>query len=457
MGPADPTAPALVPAHGLSRTESYLDGRAFGDHAEFFWRLGWGKILDYHRQGAGHLPVRNVIGLSPRGRLNVQLAAGHWWRLYVTGQAHGLIAGERNSSGSKPPPATRPGYLPPRIQVTGRTDFEHATFGIGGSSIERSRAALQAGYHSGFAKVSGPTGKPYLDQARPGPGPGPGPAPQPPPKLKPKPRPAAASASPPPPPVWKQPKEPVITVHPVPPPVTIGPKPAPAPKVAPRPAPRPASASASVAKVPELTPKMAAWQPRPGSDFRRFTDPADMDIWGFQRFSDWTTSLTRDEYDAIAYYTYAGYREINPRIWSGQFTPGMPPANRLDATINVLTEAIRRSRLPEPIEVTRDVKSLTAMGHGLDTLAIGDDLVMPAFTSTTLKPGGAGFEGGPDGARFVIRVPAGARGAYVNAAGRYSSIPREKEFLMPPGARFRVVSVKKQPGTYPVVTLEHVL
>ncbi len=57
MGPADPSAPPLTPAYGLSRTRSLLTGRAMTDHAEFFWRnhggQHWGKVLGYHAKGPG--------------------------------------------------------------------------------------------------------------------------------------------------------------------------------------------------------------------------------------------------------------------------------------------------------------------------------------------------------------------------------------------------------------------
>src|SRR4051794_23775684 len=38
MGPADPDAPALTPAYGLSRTRSLFAGKAFADHALFYWK-----------------------------------------------------------------------------------------------------------------------------------------------------------------------------------------------------------------------------------------------------------------------------------------------------------------------------------------------------------------------------------------------------------------------------------
>lgn len=80
MGPADPNAPPLTPADGASRTVAYFDGRAHADHAEFFYRNGWGKILNFHRIGAGRLPVRDVIGISPASLRKVTGQALAWWQ-----------------------------------------------------------------------------------------------------------------------------------------------------------------------------------------------------------------------------------------------------------------------------------------------------------------------------------------------------------------------------------------
>lgn len=85
MGPADPHAPPLQPAHSLSRTRSLLDGRAMADHAQFYWRTDpvsggpWGRILGYHRAGGGRLPSRDVIGLSPQSLASVRMIMHAWW------------------------------------------------------------------------------------------------------------------------------------------------------------------------------------------------------------------------------------------------------------------------------------------------------------------------------------------------------------------------------------------
>lgn len=90
-GHADPNAPPLTPAYGLSRTRSLLSGRAMKDHAEFFWRYDehtqapWAKILDYHRTGAGHLPVRDVIGASAAMIERVRIRTLALWARFKRG------------------------------------------------------------------------------------------------------------------------------------------------------------------------------------------------------------------------------------------------------------------------------------------------------------------------------------------------------------------------------------
>ena len=164
MGTPDPSAPPLTPAHGLSRTRAWLTGRAFPTHAEFFWKGGWGRILDYHRRGAGHLPIRDVIGLSYQDLVKVQRLANGWWLNWKKGtrvetQAEQFEFLAPAAVKVQPAPGKVAVVLPPprKIAVVGSTDFENMTFGIGpGSGIERARAALDAGYHTGFRQFKAP-------------------------------------------------------------------------------------------------------------------------------------------------------------------------------------------------------------------------------------------------------------------------------------------------------------
>ena len=133
MGPADPSAPPLMPAYAVSRTRLNFTGRAFADHAEFYWTEGWGKILEIHAglrrrrrkaKAKRRLPIRDVIGISPRGLAKIKRLAMAWWAKHR--QAQGVVSLPQPVAASVARPA-------PRLVVNGRTDYDRFTFGIGAS------------------------------------------------------------------------------------------------------------------------------------------------------------------------------------------------------------------------------------------------------------------------------------------------------------------------------------
>lgn len=94
MGTADPDAPPLQPAHGLSRTRSLFRAEPnVGARGVICWWTyddvsgeSWGEILAYHRAGSANLPVRDVIGLSPLMTFEVKSRAEDWWDAYKAGE-----------------------------------------------------------------------------------------------------------------------------------------------------------------------------------------------------------------------------------------------------------------------------------------------------------------------------------------------------------------------------------
>lgn len=80
----------LTPHRALSRTRRllrYMVKQSGG--LTMYWANGWGKILDYHRRGVclkrggrviGRLPVRNVFGISPKGRKEIAERALASWK-----------------------------------------------------------------------------------------------------------------------------------------------------------------------------------------------------------------------------------------------------------------------------------------------------------------------------------------------------------------------------------------
>jgi len=95
MGPADPEAPPLQPAHSRSRTRSMFRAEPTpGARGVVCWWAyddvsgdSWGEILAYHRAGGPHLPQRDVIGLSPLMLFEVKSRAEDWWADYLDGGA----------------------------------------------------------------------------------------------------------------------------------------------------------------------------------------------------------------------------------------------------------------------------------------------------------------------------------------------------------------------------------
>jgi hypothetical protein len=198
LGNAD--NPPLVPALGLSRTEALLKGRGFSDHAEWYWRddpvsgLHWGQVMLWHAAGGGgRYPQRDVIGWSTSDIAWLRAEGQRWWWAHQHGQAVARAMNEIEAKHEKFPRLPEQRAAPTQFKVTGRTDVEHFTFGIGGTE-QMVRRSIEEGTSSGFRR---------LGRERP-PRPGgkmkPGPAPAAPikPKAKPKPaakRPAAVAAS----------------------------------------------------------------------------------------------------------------------------------------------------------------------------------------------------------------------------------------------------------------------
>lgn len=75
--------PPLIPRFSGSRTLRLLSERHTARGATLYWRASgrrsWATILGYHAEGAGSLPVRDVIGISPAGEAKVVSESLDWW------------------------------------------------------------------------------------------------------------------------------------------------------------------------------------------------------------------------------------------------------------------------------------------------------------------------------------------------------------------------------------------
>lgn len=87
-GKGVPSAPPLTPGLQKSRTRSLLTGRAFVNHAEFWWKFdpytgdSWATVLEYQAKEG-----RDVFGLSPRALRATRLYALGRYDDWKKGQA----------------------------------------------------------------------------------------------------------------------------------------------------------------------------------------------------------------------------------------------------------------------------------------------------------------------------------------------------------------------------------
>jgi hypothetical protein len=87
MGPADPKAPPLTPAHDLSRTRSFLKRQQTEAGIWFWWKRhprakgSWGKIVWFHAMGmVKGAPARDVMGFSPPELAAIRARMARWWK-----------------------------------------------------------------------------------------------------------------------------------------------------------------------------------------------------------------------------------------------------------------------------------------------------------------------------------------------------------------------------------------
>jgi hypothetical protein len=70
----------LSPHEQASRSRRLLAFSAGQNAATLYWRGGWGAILGYHARGAGHLPIRNIVGLMASELAAAVRRAREWWK-----------------------------------------------------------------------------------------------------------------------------------------------------------------------------------------------------------------------------------------------------------------------------------------------------------------------------------------------------------------------------------------
>jgi hypothetical protein len=143
-----------------------------------------------------------------------------------------------------------------------------------------------------------------------------------------------------------------------------------------------------------------------------------------------TAPLTAGQTASLRYYTSNNYGKINGCL---RFNTGCTPA--VKKHIAQGTAGMRPT--------TQNITTFRGTGFaafGVSNVAeleamVGQTVQEPGFSSTSISPGSA-FGGS---VAMQIEIPAGTNGSYVGNISHYKS---EKEFVLPPGTKFRIVEVK---------------
>lgn len=147
-----------------------------------------------------------------------------------------------------------------------------------------------------------------------------------------------------------------------------------------------------------------------------------------------STPLTAGQTASLKYYTSNNYSKINACL---RFNTGCTPA--IKKHIAQGTAGMRPT--------TQNITTFRGTGlkaFGVNSIAeleqmVGKTVTEPGFSSTSISPGSA-FGGQ---VAMQIEIPAGTMGSYVGNISHYKS---EKEFLLPPGMKFKILEVQPASG-----------
>jgi len=146
-----------------------------------------------------------------------------------------------------------------------------------------------------------------------------------------------------------------------------------------------------------------------------------------RKFDTWKSTLTTGERNSIQSYTGSGYSGMN------SYLRGTTTDSHYKEHIEYATKALMKAPKPPPPELVWRGTSSTDWAANL---ASGDVIEMKGLQSTSIKPEFAHSWAGGKGTLMEIKP---SMGAYVKPL---SSHPHEYEYLMPHGAKYRIVGKK---------------
>jgi hypothetical protein len=175
----------------------------------------------------------------------------------------------------------------------------------------------------------------------------------------------------------------------------------------------------------------AAKRPQP------FKDGAEGHAWGEEAYGKWREKLTDGEREAIDTYKGNDYYKINKD--KSFRADGKPPAGYEQITKD-LDSALAKGKSNKDIVVYRGISHEGTYEKIKEN--VGGTITDRAYQSTSVDKKIAGDFSVH--ATVEIHVPKGSRGAYVDGTAGTNSY--EREFLLPRGSKYRIISIDKRSG-----------
>ena len=199
-------------------------------------------------------------------------------------------------------------------------------------------------------------------------------------------------------------------------------------------------------------------------------DPSDIDAFFNKQksYQKWYNGLDEQQKDAIFNYTMSPYEQINSMMRQGYEKYRKNSLMEIEASEipyveRYLQENLELSKKLETVfgsfkteESFITYRGTTAEQSYFNNLIVGETTVIDkAFMSTSLAKGEAlNFSNDGIGERYLfdITVRKGSKsGVYIS---ELSDMPEEKEFLIKPSAKFKVISVDKNSSGLNLISLE---
>src|SRR6266516_160398 len=145
----------------------------------------------------------------------------------------------------------------------------------------------------------------------------------------------------------------------------------------------------------------------------------------------WEESLTNGQQDALEAYGSDYYKDMNRALRHGDYAYSDVPKAELDRYINDARAALMKNGAPTDMTVTRRLRK-----EKLSAFQAGKHFVDHGFVSTSLDSNISSEYGD---VLVSLLLPKSTPGGYIK---NFAQFPDDYEWLLPPDAKFEVVSVK---------------